>query len=121
MPHPNNAYSNLSYTNQDAYQPYSAENSSPQSPKKFMNSLNEMHGSVTSRDRELKRMKELEYQAQLQAQIEEKKRFKAMEKFKTDLELEKEMKRYAAMAKMEPSPETIKTGQRTQHKIFERR
>ena len=86
-----------------------------------MNSLKEMHGSVTSRDRELKRAKEFEYQAQLQAQIEEKKRFKEMEKYKTDLELEKEMKRYAAMSKMEPSPQTINSRQRPQQKLFERR
>ena len=113
-------YPNNSYPTQEIYQPYQPEMSSPQSPKKFMNSLKEMHGSITSKDREMKRIKELEYQAQLQAQIEEKKRFKEMEKYKTDLELEKEMKRYAAMSKMEPSPE-LKYGQRPQNKIFERR
>jgi hypothetical protein len=39
-----------------------------------------------------------EYQAQLREQIEEKKRLKSLEKCKTDLELEKELKAYAAKA-----------------------
>ena len=85
-----------------------------------MSSLKEMHGSVTDRDRERKRLKELEYQSQLQAQIEEKRRFKEMEKYKTDLELEKEMKRYAATSSMDPN-QGMKETKPLRNKIFERR
>ena len=85
-----------------------------------MSSLKEMHGSITDRDRERKRLKELEYQSQLQAQIEEKRRFKEMEKYKTDLELEKEMKRYAATSSMDPN-QGMKEAKPLRNKVFERR
>lgn len=58
------------------------------SPKKFMSAIQEMNSSVTNHEKQAKNKRELEYQAALRKQIEDKQRQKEEEKRKDD-----EMKR----------------------------
>lgn len=54
------------------------------SPKKFMSAIQEMNSSITNQEKQAKNKRELEYQAALRKQIEEKQRQKNEEKRKDD-------------------------------------